>query len=73
MPLGSIATPNGLANRALPPAPSREPRVPLPASVVVAPVRGGCEGEGNGEGGGGLGDDGGGLGGCDGGAEGGIM
>ena len=68
-----MATPYGLLNWALAPSPLRKPWVPLPASVVVAPVRGGCEGEGSGEGDGGLGDDGGGMGGCDGGAEGGIM
>eukprot|EP00964_Phaeocystis_antarctica_P023327 scaffold13055_cov56-Phaeocystis_antarctica.AAC.4 len=38
VPLGSMATPNGPSNRALPRAPSRKPLLPLPASVVVAPV-----------------------------------
>ena len=37
-PLGSIAMPTGYMNLALPPAPSRKPAEPLPASVVVAPV-----------------------------------
>ena len=38
VPLGSIATPSGLLNRAIAPGPSRKPREPLPASVVVALV-----------------------------------
>ena len=38
VPLGSMVTPLGRLNRALLPSPSRKPRVPLPASVVVAPV-----------------------------------
>ena len=38
IPLGSIATYTGAVNSTLPPSPSRKPRVPLPASVVVFPV-----------------------------------
>eukprot|EP00964_Phaeocystis_antarctica_P128451 scaffold92250_cov61-Phaeocystis_antarctica.AAC.4 len=38
VPLGSIAMPQGLLNRALSPTPSPKPAEPLPASVVVAPV-----------------------------------
>eukprot|EP00964_Phaeocystis_antarctica_P101189 scaffold66689_cov43-Phaeocystis_antarctica.AAC.1 len=54
VPLGSIATPFGYWNRALPPAPLVKPAEPLPASVVVAPLRGGdCDGSGDGGGDGG--------------------
>eukprot|EP00964_Phaeocystis_antarctica_P035207 scaffold20089_cov59-Phaeocystis_antarctica.AAC.3 len=38
VPVGSIATPRGPENLALAPVPSRKPRVPMPARVVVAPV-----------------------------------